>query len=90
MRAVWSGRRSFRPAPLTGAGAAPGASGAGKGGGAFKTGRHVRYPDDTTIPNSPWVQTSVWGYNPVAVARFQAATDGDPSLAMADENSPQK
>jgi uncharacterized lipoprotein YddW (UPF0748 family) len=32
----------------------------------------VRYPDFTTIPG--YTQASVWGYNAVAVARFQAAT----------------
>ncbi|CAN5243516.1 glycoside hydrolase family 10 protein [soil metagenome] len=32
----------------------------------------VRYPDFTTIPG--YTQASVWGYNPVAVARFRAAT----------------
>ena len=32
----------------------------------------VRYPDYTTIPG--YTNASVWGYNPVAVARFQAAT----------------
>jgi uncharacterized lipoprotein YddW (UPF0748 family) len=32
----------------------------------------VRYPDFTTIPG--YTTASVWGYNPVAVARFQAAT----------------